>query len=234
MRLWECEGSGRRNAFWTVRHRGRSAVQVSEKLGYESSAGSRVNVSYPAPYSKCAFDLEGAKCSEGLADGWHLERPGPSSAPLKCNPSLVTANWRMSDQTPRCWANDCTPMEGVFMKNGVNVRAEDATEMVEGVSVASEKTEDKMVIVDVTLSTTVTMPVWAKFRVQVPRSDAANHDVLREACEEQEQEQDAFGYDEPQAGEWQYEYELQDLAIDVLDSEVVSVEEDEDEDEDEE
>jgi hypothetical protein len=116
----------------------------------------------------------------------------------------------------------------------------------QGVSVAPEKTEDKMVIVDVTLSTTVTMPVWAKFRVQVPRSDAANHDVLREACDEQEQGQDVYGFGhyEPQAGEWQFDvpqrkYPLNDVVVDVLTADVCGTSvvgdvEEEDEEEDEE
>jgi hypothetical protein len=104
----------------------------------------------------------------------------------------------------------------------------------EDVSVAPTQTEDEMVTVEVTLKQVVESVVEATFRVTVPRSDAENHDVLLNACDEQEQEQDAFGYGERQAGEWQYEHELQDLAIDVLDSEVVSskitgtVEEDED------
>ena len=104
----------------------------------------------------------------------------------------------------------------------------------EDVSVTPRQTEDEMVTVEVTLKQVVENVVEATFKVTVPRSDAENHDVLLNACDGQEQEQDAFGYFERQAGEWQYEYELQDLAIDVLDSEVVSskitgtVEEDED------
>jgi len=104
----------------------------------------------------------------------------------------------------------------------------------EDVSVAPTQTEDETVTVEVTLKQVVENVVEATFKVTVPRSDAENHDVLLNACDEQEQEQDEFGYFERQAGEWQYEYELQDLAIDVLDSEVVSskitgtVEEDED------
>lgn len=116
----------------------------------------------------------------------------------------------------------------------------------QGVSVAPEKTEAKMVIVDVNLSTTVTMPVWAKFRVQVPRSDAANHDVLREACDEQEQGQDVYGFGhyEPQAGQWQFDvpqrkYPLNDVVVDVLTADVcgtfvVGDVEEEDEEKDEE
>lgn len=91
-----------------------------------------------------------------------------------------------------------------------------------------------MVTVEVTLRKVVQNVIDATFKVTVPRSDAAIHEVLLNACNEQVQEQDAFGYGERQAGEWQHEHELQDLAIDVLDSEVVSskitgtIEEDED------
>jgi hypothetical protein len=95
--------------------------------------------------------------------------------------------------------------------------------------------EDEMVTVEVTVKQVVENVVEATFKVTVPRKDAENHDVLLQACDEQVQdEQDAVGYGEPQAGEWQYEHELQELAIDVLDSEVVfskvtgTVEEDED------
>jgi hypothetical protein len=107
----------------------------------------------------------------------------------------------------------------------------------EDVSVAPTQTEDEMVTVEVTLKQVVENVVEATFKVTVPRSDAENHDVLLQACDEQVQnEQDAFGYGERQAGEWHFEYEqeLQDLAIDVLHSKVVfskitgTVEEDED------
>lgn len=99
----------------------------------------------------------------------------------------------------------------------------------------------RTVIVDVSLSTTVTMPVSAKFRVQVPRSDAANHDVLLTACDEQEQEQDTFGYYKPQPGEWRFDVSqrnpLNDVVVDVLTADVCGtsvVGDVEEEDEDEE
>ena len=120
----------------------------------------------------------------------------------------------------------------------------------QGVSVAPKETEDKMVIVDVFLSTTVTMPVSAKFRVQVPsrfaNDNSANHDVLRQACDEQEQGQDVYGFGhyEPQAGEWQFDvpqrkYPLNDVVVDVLTADVCGTSvvgdvEEEDEEKDEE